>query len=405
MRNKNKKILIIALMTTLIFGGLSSTLFATARLPDPPEPNPKLHIQLVWPPENLEGYMTFLVYVVNDSLEDVEGATVHVETQGGSDSFPTRLTNDLGVAVWDDVYKVVDETTIYRVWATKVGYDFDGEYGYYTVTNKALHFVVLDRRMDEQTSQLVRVKDQYNVPIACLVYFQGIPYPTGPNGYGLIYAFDVTAWNVFENPLVPVDIEAWKSGYTKDTDVIDVEDLDNVETPLNCEVKEKYGPPDPIPDATVEVLFTKYPFQNTTDSNGECEIIFLPDTHSPKYYLLKASKPEYWSGYDWAIVPAGIPTNFDFELIQRTWSGPVIRLDITYSAYNEELEIHTFEFDAKTSLTETYSYFWDFGDGTYCDSFEGQMSHDYTSSGEYIIKVTAISPILTEHGEIILNIH
>ena len=401
--------LIIAMVTTLIFGGLSSTFFATASesVPDPYDPTPKLHIELVYPSENLEGFMTFWVYVVLDTTgEPVKDATVHVEAEG--DSFPTRDTDAEGVAVWNNVHKVVDETTVYQVRATHDLYEFDGEYGYYTVTNKALHFVVVPTNMNEQTIGSVRVKDQYDVPIACTVHFQGIPYPTGPNGWGLIYALDVTAWNVFENPWVPVDIEARKSGYTKDTRVINVKDLDNVETPLNCEVKERYGPPLPIPDATVEVLFTKYPFENITDATGECEIIFLPDTNRPKYYILKASKHDYWSGYDWAIVPAGTPTNFDFELIKRIWGGPVVELEITSAAYVEELEIHTFEFGATPSDSDgVYSYFWDFGDGTQDESDSGINSHDYTSPGEYIIKVTAISqqyPI-TEYGEIILNIH
>lgn len=413
MRNNNRKLLIIALMAVMVLGGFSPMLFATAGDNKPPA-CPQLHIQLVWPTENLEGQMTFIVEVVDAYGAPVEGATVHVEKVGGGDSFPTRGTDYEGVAEWINVYKFVDETTVYRVWATKVGYVFDGEYKYYTVTNRALHFVVLPyhNEMDEQTFEYVCVEDQYDNPIDCWVYFQGIPYWTGVNGCALIYAFDVTAENVLENPWVSVSIDAYKETpyhYDSAHDEIRVQDLDDVEVTLKCDVDFAEGG-DPVPDADVYIIVGG-DGHNTTNQSGKCQFYVFPDTTIwGTYYTLMALYPGYWPCTYSLRVHAnpGSSWDFDFNLVEIPWwIEDIVDLEILDLTEDTELETYSVELEAAPSSgsPELYSYEWDFGDGNFSVTDHETTSHDYDEPGRYIITVTAISPTqATEYGEIHLMI-
>lgn len=412
MRNNNSKILIIALTTILIFGGFSPILFATAgdHSGDDKIECPKLHIQLVWPSENLEGEMSFIVEVVDEYGEGIYEATVYVETESGSDSFPTRETDADGVAAWEDVTKWVDETTVYQVWATHDDYCFDGEYGYYTVTNRALHFVVLppNKKMNEQTFGSVYVEDQYNNPIACWVYFQSIPYWTGSDGWVSIYAFDVTAENVLEDPWVPVSIYACKDNYDSAYDVIRVKDLDNVEVTLDCDVDYAQGG-NPVEDADVCIIVGGEGC-NVTNQYGKCQFYVFPDTLLWTRYVLMACYPGYWPCLDSLRVFA-IPESswdFDFNLEEIPWwIEYVTEVEMLDFTENTGLGTFTVELEATPSIgtPDLYTYNWDFGDGDFSMDEEHIVSHDYDEEGRYIITVTAISPSAqTGYGEIHLGI-
>jgi hypothetical protein len=341
---------------------------------------------------------------VDEFYVGIEGATVHVEKNG--DSFENMDTDEQGVAFWDNVHKEVDETTVYDVWATHDDYVFDGEYGSYTVTCKYLQFVVLPTHMEEQTLEWVFVTDQDDEPADCTVWFMDLPYRTWSDGWVQIYAQDVTAENVFENPYIPEDIVATKSGYESAYDVINVEDTDNINTTLSCEVMQRWTNPEiPIEHAHVEVRYQKYPFDCYTNANGLCEIIFLPETKLPLKYSVRASKWGYFPHTIRRRIFAGQPETFNFKLIKVLDVRPVLELETTSAEYDEELRTHTIEFEATPSQAGEYTFYWDFGDDTFDEEDEGINSHVY-SSGEYIISVTAIrdSDSREEYGQMTLTI-
>lgn len=409
MRNKSKKMLIIALVTTLIFGGLSPMFFATAT-PEPPQWPNILHIEWVDPESILEGDCEFEVKVVNigDPYKPpVEGAWVMVDDPNGPDFTPVQ-TNINGIAEFDQ-HMEVDEDTIFTVYASKNDWQFDGEYKYLTVRNKVLHFYYLPEWMDEQTWDHVIVHDQDNQGIGgVLINFGGYLTVTWSSGYALLYALDVTAEDPFVDPWVTVPITASKGIYEPAIGEIQVRDLDDTPSYVDCYVWNRIGG-DPIEDATVRIT-QGGEGQETTNEDGYCQLTVLPDELFGTFYIFKASALGFWPKHDIGWLFGGYTYRYDFNLWPRIFGGDVADLEVT-SATSEPRYV-TVEFEATISQDDVESviYSWDYGDDTFDETDSPINSHDYVELGYYIVSVTATitdpsDDVSIEYGEIGLEIH
>lgn len=411
MRKISKKMLIVVMVTTLIFSGLSPMFFATAA-PEPPQWPKILHIEWVDPESILEGNCEFEVKVVNigdPAKPNVENAWVMADDPYGPDFNPEQ-TGSNGIAEFDQ-YMTVDNNTTFTVYASKDGWTFDGINKYLTVRNRVLRFHDIPEWMYEQSWDEVTVYDQDNVGAPwALVNFGGFLRLTDSNGDAGIYAFDVTADDVFEDPWVTVPITANKGThppYEPAVSEIRVKDLDDTWTHVDFDVKSEIGGT-PIEGAIVENIGGQGAgvHENITDAAGYCKLSVLPDEAIGRLYAIWASHHNYWSGCKIRWWYAGVPYEYDFNLVPKGGPGNYLDLEVTSATYDE---IWTVDFEATTQgQAESVSYDWDFGDESSDSTASGINSHDYVEPDNYIVKVTATysgpyGPCI-EYGQIGLDI-
>jgi len=186
-----------------------------------------------------------------------------------------------------------------------------------------------------------------------------------------------------------------------------VKDLDNVEVTLDCDVDYVLNS-DPVWGADVYIILGGEG-HSITNQSGKCQFFVFPDTMSGTRYTLLASYPGYWPNVDSAKVQANPGTHwgFDFNLGEIPWwMQDIVEIDLLTLTENTEVGSYTIELVAAPSagLPGSYTYGWDFGDNEFKNGGE-IVSHDFSGTGTYIIKVTATSPREgTEYGELHLTI-
>lgn len=422
MKNKKMRIFTIALLIILIFTGLSPSFFVTAI--DKWPSNPIIDVSWISHTFDYEGEdvgpFVQVTYRVNGS--GVDGAMVHMEAYDCSDSFESIPTDETGHADFKED-KWVDWDTTYRIWATKDGCS-SGYTKDFLIIDYALHIVGWPTHMNEQTSEGVQVVDQDGNGITCWVTFMGVTLPA-PFGYTLIFArddypYDVTADDVFEDPWVEKTIWATLNDYTSDSKSVRVKDLDDVETNIEVYTYKAQGSPQEIEGAFVRIKSISYweRYTNTTGSDGKCMIHdFLPDTYwwylfwGGRKYVFKATHDDYKPSCKTKRIYPGPPTkNVAIEMRAKSGGGGNdCDVDIETYNFDEDLQIHTFEFVATPSQVDPGGisiYYWDFGDGHQTETVDNTILHEYREEpAKYIIRVSAVYPDSSmEHGELDLEI-